>query len=175
MDFDEVGKTLGRTPAATRKLASRARQRLRQEAPRFSATSPDVERVMSIIENAVQSGDLSELKNLLAADAELISDGGGKMLAALNIIRGRDAVARFIFGLGRKPGNEHLHPIIARFNDAAGIILASDRGTDSVITFDFDSVGRIIAIYLVRNPDKLDHLPTSASRMITPPSGRDTP
>ncbi len=104
------------------------------------------------------TGDAAALARLLAEDAVLYSDGGGKRLAALNPIYGRDKIARFLAGIARKDasiGRLRVQP--ARINGSAGFILGEPDGERQTIAFDIRD-GLIAAIYIVVNPDKLRRL-----------------
>ncbi len=158
MDFETVGETLGRSSAAARKLASRARQAVKSSRTRFSATPADVERFLSAIGEAAITGDLNDLTELLTTDVELISDGGGKVLAALNVLHGPLAAARFLTGLVKKNIDITWQLGRARVNGGAGLVLSNSKGIDNVLTIDLDLEGRVAAIYIVRNPDKLAHI-----------------
>lgn len=159
MDFDAIAETLHRTPAAVRKLASRARRAIREGQPRFAASPADVERLLRAIGHAVESETVEGLAALLAADVELVSDGGGKATAALKVIAGPLAVSRFLTGVAKKGlGDAGWRFGGARVNGGAGVVIAHRDGIDSVLTLDLDMEGRIAAIYIVRNPDKLAHL-----------------
>ena len=106
--FEEVAETLKRSPAACRQMASRARKMLRQDNRRFPARETDIARYVAGFEQAMASGDIEPLKRLLAEDVEFIADGGGKVAAALNILIGRDRVAKFLVGAARKnPDPDH--------------------------------------------------------------------
>lgn len=155
MDFDTVGETLGRSPSAVRKLASRARQAVREGRPRFAARPADVERLLLAIGQAVESESVDGLAALLTEDIELVSDGGGKAVAALRVLHGPMDVAGFLVNITRKQRDVAwtLGPV--RVNGGAGLMIRSANGLDSVLTLDLDAAGRIAAIYLVRNPDKL--------------------
>lgn len=168
MDFEAVGETLERTPAAARKLASRARQAIKSSRPRFSATPADVERLLSAIGEAVITGDLSGLTALLTTDVELISDGGGKVLAALNVLKGSLAAARFLTGLVKKNIDVAWQLGRARVNGGAGLVISNTDGIDSVLTIDLDLDGRVAAIYIIRNPDKLVHVAAGFQKISMP-------
>jgi RNA polymerase sigma-70 factor, ECF subfamily len=92
-DFSEVAAALGRSEAACRQLASRARAHVRASPRRFSADPAEGQRLAAAFMLAAQTGDVAALTGLLAADATLHSDGGGVRIAALNIIRGADRMA----------------------------------------------------------------------------------
>lgn len=158
MDFDAIAETLDRSPSAVRKLASRARHAVKEGRPRFAASRADVERLLSAIGDAVESDTMDGLTAILAKDIELVSDGGGKVAAALRVLHGSLEVASFLMNIARKSreGNWRFSP--TRVNGGAGLLIGSESGLDTVLTIDLDARGQVAAIYLVRNPDKLTHL-----------------
>jgi RNA polymerase sigma-70 factor, ECF subfamily len=158
IDFDTVGETLGRSPSAVRKLASRARQAVKDGRPRFAASQADVERLLLAIGAAVQTDTVDGLAALLAEDIELISDGGGKVVAALRVLRGPPEVANFLMHIARKPPSGGWHFGRTRVNGGAGVLIRSEIGLDTVMTLDLDAAGRVAAVYIVRNPEKLAHV-----------------
>ncbi|EJZ16493.1 ECF subfamily RNA polymerase sigma-70 factor, partial [Rhizobium sp. Pop5] len=147
--------TLGRSPAAVRKLASRARQAVKERPPRFLASQTDIERLLIAIGQAVETETIDGLAAMLTEDIELVSDGGGKVVAALRMLSGPPEVAAFLMHIARKPraGGWHFTPVQA--NGGAGVLIGSEAGLDSFMAVDLDSGGRIAGIYLIRNPDKL--------------------
>ena len=107
---------------------------------------------------AVGRGDLDALTTLLAEDAVMLSDGGGKMPAALQPILGRDKIIRFFIGVTRKLGAYRDAELRAeRLNGLPGFIMSVPGGGVQTISFETDA-DKIQAIYIVRNPDKLAHL-----------------
>lgn len=157
-EFAEVGKMLGRSEEACRQLAARARRHVRQERRRFAAPPEAVARLFACFEAAVQSGDLARLAGMLTEDAVLLSDGGGKVPAALNPILGAGRVARFILGVARKLGGFSLADARpASINGLPGLVLRPREGELRTAAFEIDG-DRIAAIYLVANPEKLRHL-----------------
>jgi len=158
MDFDAIAETLDRSPSAVRKLASRARHVVKEGRPRFAASKADVERLLSAIGDAVERDTVDGLTAILAKDIELVSDGGGKVAAALRVLHGSLEVASFLMTIARKSreGNWRFSP--TRVNGGAGLLIGSESGLDTVLTIDLDARGQVAAIYLVRNPDKLTHL-----------------
>lgn len=155
--FDEIGATLGRSPESCRKLASRARARVKPPEP-TPATSGDPEQhpaTRTFLE-AMQSGDINALRQVLTEDAVLISDGGSKTRAARRPILGRDRIARMFAQLSAKNYQPHvLTP--TTINGLPGLIVQSTSGP--VSTFAFELSGNLIHhLYVVRNPDKLRHV-----------------
>lgn len=158
LDFEEVGETLKRSPAACGQMAARARRSLKDGSTRFQPSEADVARFVSGFMETLQSGDIEPLKKLLAADVEFVSDGGGKVTAALNVVTGADKVVRFLVGLARKtPGEVLARP--AAINGGPGLIVELGGRLDHTMAFSVDGSGRISAIYVVRNPDKLRAVP----------------
>jgi len=167
--FTEVATTLERSEAACRKLATRARTHVRALRPRGVAAPParsaKIEakhaQLMSAFAAATQSGDLKALTRMLAADVRIVTDGGGKVRAALDVIEGADRAAQFLVDVTRKrPGawwREDFRPRFAIVNGLPGIIVEAPEG--AVQTAAFEIEGDVIrALYVVRNPDKLRHL-----------------
>lgn len=157
-DYAEVAQILGRSETACRQLASRARANVKLERPRFPLPAEEGERYLQAFLDAVMSGSVERLKGMLAQEAVLVSDGGGKKLAALNPIHGGERVARFFAGLAAKPDR----PRIARnrfltINGLPGILTEYDDGHLQTTALAVEA-GAVAAIYVVRNPEKLEHL-----------------
>lgn len=159
-DYAAVAETLGRSEAACRQLAARARDHVRDARPRFAVPQEEAARLAMAFMQAAQAGDLEALKSLLAEDAVLISDGGGKRKAALRPLVGRDDVMTLIRGLlWRKHWPVEAKVRLARINGYLGAILSSPDGL-STFAFQPDGRGRIAAVYFVANPDKLRGVPS---------------
>lgn len=158
VDFAAVALTLGRSEAAIRQLAARAREHVKAGAPRYTPAPDEGRRLAERFGQAILAGDLGALASHLSADVVFYSDGGGKRNAALNPIYGRDKVMRFIFGTARKrdpvtPDNFR----VALVNGMPGFLLRESDGTVETIALELDGE-RIVAFYATRNPDKLAHL-----------------
>ena len=107
---------------------------------------------------ASRSGDAAALRDLLAAAATLHTDGGGRKRAALNVITGAERIVRFFTGLVRKGrARTPLWSKQLRINGLPGIATVEHDGTIQTIALEI-ATGRITAIYVMRNPDKLRHL-----------------
>lgn len=154
--LSDVAVTLSREPAAVRQLASRARKHVQAARPRFSVEAAEASRITQAFFVAARDGDTASLASLLAQDVEIHSDGGGKVLAFRNVIRGNDRALRLFAGLRRKnaPAAELLRT--AEIDGLPGYI-SVDRGLVQTTALDI-RCGKIAAIYIVRNPDKLQHL-----------------
>ena len=117
--------------------------------------------LMSAFAAATQSGDLDALTQLLASDVRIVTDGGGKVRAALDVIDGADRVARFLIEVSRKrPGawwRQEFTPRFATINGLPGLIVDVPEGPVQTAAFEIED-DVIRALYIVRNPDKLRHL-----------------
>jgi len=158
--FSEVAAMLDRTEAACRQLASRARRAVRDERPPPAATPDSHARLLQAFNDAVASGNVRQLAELLREDAVAITDGGGRKFAARNPIIGADKVARFFIGLAGKTAGHDVRIAPAVINGAVGALLYLDGELDLTLSMAIDGE-KIAAIYVVRNPDKLRHLPAA--------------
>lgn len=157
-DYDAVAETLGRTEAAVRQLASRAREHVRDARPRFSVDQEKALKLMTAFAAAARNADAAALSELLAEDAVMVTDGGGKRKAALRVLVGRDDVIGLLQGLSWRHGLPMYDRFeIVRINGAPGLLLRLDDGPET-LAFEPDAEGRIHAIYAMRNPDKLRHV-----------------
>jgi RNA polymerase sigma-70 factor (ECF subfamily) len=159
--FSEVAAMLDCTEAACRQLASRARRAVRDERPAPTATPDSHARLLKAFSDAVASGNVRQLAELLREDAVALTDGGGRKFAARNPIIGADKVARFFIGLAGKTAGQDVRIEPAVINGAVGALLYLDGELDLTLSMAVDGE-KIAAIYIVRNPDKLRHLPAAA-------------
>jgi RNA polymerase sigma-70 factor (ECF subfamily) len=156
--FEEVAGALERDVAACRQLAARARSHVREARPRFKV---ERERGLALAEAffaASRSGDMNALGAMLAADVSLHADGGGKRPAAPQPILGFDAVMRnheFLAAIFRKNGSTLVRTGFV--NGLPGFISLEADGELATTALEIEN-GKIAAIYVVRNPDKLRHL-----------------
>ena len=172
--FSEVATALERSTAACRQLAARARAHVRATRPR-GATAPPARsgeidakhaQLLSAFMAATQAGDLNAMTQLLASDVRIVTDGGGKVRAALEVIDGADRAARFIVEATRKRADtwwrEDFKMRFAIINGLPGLIVDGPEGPVQTAAIEIE--GDVIrAIYVVRNPDKLRHLATSSA------------
>jgi RNA polymerase sigma-70 factor (ECF subfamily) len=167
--FPEVATILERNEAACRKLATRAREHVRALRPSAMAARPagPVEidakhaKLISAFAAAARSGDLNGLTQLLAQDVRIVTDGGGKVRAALKVVEGAERAAQFLVEVTRKRPDawwrDDFRPRLAIVNGLPGVVVEAPEG--AVQTTAFEIEGDVIrAMYVVRNPDKLRHL-----------------
>jgi RNA polymerase sigma-70 factor (ECF subfamily) len=153
MDFDRLAAVVGRTPAACRQLASRARRRVRAEAPpRSPVSAEEHERVTAAFLKATADGDLTELVSVLDPAVTMRSDGGGAVPAARVPVLGRERVLALLSGLGRIYTGVQVRPV--RLAAGAGFTLELDATLIGVIGLEI-AAGRVTELNLVVNPAKL--------------------
>jgi len=158
MDYADVGDVIDRSEAACRQLAARAREHVRDDRARYATDAAEARRIADAFVAASATGDVGALANLLAHDVVLYSDGGGKRAAALRPIVGKDRIIRFCVGLRAKGASwfhaDRVEPM--PLNGLPGFVFHAAEGTETLAVEVADDA--IVAIYAVRNPDKLRHL-----------------
>ncbi|MEQ1440449.1 sigma-70 family RNA polymerase sigma factor [Fontimonas sp. SYSU GA230001] len=163
LDYPEIARTLQRSEDACRQLAARGRAQVRRDRPRFRPSAEESTRLTQAFVAALGSGDIEGLKQVLAADAVFYADGGGKVPSARKPVLGAERIARFLAGLVRKPAivRRLIHgPLglkIAPVNGMPGALLYMSGRLVQTYALDIRD-GRIHALYVTRNPDKLARL-----------------
>lgn len=158
LQFEEVAATIDREPAACRQLAARARLRIREAKPRFQVEKQQGVALAEAFYTASRVGDMSALRTMLAADVSVHADGGGKRPAAMEPVMGLDAVMQlhqYLAGWFRE--NESKLVRVGFINGLPGFITSEADGELQTTAVEIED-GKIAAIYVVRNPDKLRHL-----------------
>lgn len=154
-DYAAIAETLGKNETACRKLVSRAKAHVKEERPRFAVDRGAHSALIGAFASAVATNDAAALANLLTDDAIVYSDGGGRVLAAINPVHGRDRVTRLLLGLARKLPYAHRARIVAaEVNGEPGCLLYDAERLDTVVALSLRE-GRIARIFMVRNPEKL--------------------
>jgi RNA polymerase sigma-70 factor (ECF subfamily) len=154
LDFDEIARSVGKSEANTRQILTRARGRLRDSRPRFNVSRRESEEIVRRFRDACVTGNVEALMAVLHADAELVADGGGKAAAATHPVVGADRITRFMLGYAAKTHWSESDFHLVTINGEAGLLLRHPIAGDGTYSFDIAD-GRIRAIYVVRNPDKL--------------------
>jgi RNA polymerase sigma-70 factor, ECF subfamily len=158
LGFEEIAQTLQREPATCSKLAGRAREHVREARPRFQIEKEHGLALAEAFYVASRNGDMKTLGGMLAADVSLHADGGGKRPAAPEPIFGFDAVMKaheILAPLFRLNGSNLVRATFV--NGLPGFITLESDGEFSTTALDIED-GKVSAIYVVRNPDKLRHL-----------------
>jgi RNA polymerase sigma-70 factor, ECF subfamily len=156
--FEEIARTIGRAPATCRQLASRARIHVRAARPRFPVPRERGLEIAAAFFAASRSGDMAQLRSLLAADVTVYADGGGRMPAALEPVVGLTQVMELHASLARLFAEKMSRIVRWGFiNGLPGFVTIEQDATLQTTGLQIED-GRIVAIYVVRNPDKLRHL-----------------
>ena len=163
LSFQEIAQTLHRSEAACRQLASRARKRVREARPRYRVSHQEGLRIAEAFLQASREGHVEQLRSLLAEDAVLQTDGGGKKIATLKPILGDSKIARFFAGIAAKEGGGSEAAQIMYLNNMPSVVIMEPDGMPRTISLDIQD-GKIAAIYIVRNPDKLRHIQALMSK-----------
>lgn len=157
MTAGEISEILLKSPAAVRQLISRAERRLQVDADLEVPRSLTPE-VLSRLVQAIGSGDISKVVELLAPDAILWADGGGLVRSALNPVFGADRIARFYIGVLQKTAGAHPTApgggSLIEINGEPAIALRLADRTD-VLTFEVGADGLIRSVRQISNPEKL--------------------
>jgi|tagenome__1003787_1003787.scaffolds.fasta_scaffold20421259_2 RNA polymerase sigma-70 factor (ECF subfamily) len=154
--FDAVAEVLGVSSDAARQLASRARREVEARRPRFPADRERHQEIVTTFIQAVAEGDTEQLVALLHPDAVMRTDGGGKVNAARKPVEGAERIARVSEALARKGADPSTLRIVD-VNGMPGMLVRDWDGVVNVAAFTIDD-GKIVAIDIVRNPDKLHGL-----------------
>jgi RNA polymerase sigma-70 factor (TIGR02957 family) len=151
--YAEIAEAVGKSEPAVRQVASRARTHVAARRPRASVSAAERDAVIERFRAATATGDLQGLMDVLAPDVVLMTDGGGKVKAALNPILGREKVLRFLTAV--TPESLELEPVWLNGSPAIQFVVAGQRdGVGTMLVED----GVVTRLFLVRNPDKLGAL-----------------
>jgi RNA polymerase sigma-70 factor (TIGR02957 family) len=156
--YDEIAAAVGKSQAAVRQIAHRAREHVRARRPRTTVTTAENRGVLESFRSALQSGDLRGLFDVLAPDVVLFADGGGLKSTALRPVLGAERVLRYIAG-GAGRAEARLTFETAAVNANPAIVVRMGGAIDSVVTYRLDG-DRITGLYFVRNPEKLGRIET---------------
>ena len=151
--YDEIAEAVGKSPAAVRQVAHRAREHVAARRPRVQVSRDEQGAVVERFLAAVRGGDLQGLLDVLAPDVVVVSDGGGVVSAALRPIEGAAKVAAFLAGLVRRVDGSFVADQIS-LNGGPGMRIDLDDTLDTVASLVVED-GRITRIFAVRNPHKL--------------------
>ncbi|GAA4191345.1 RNA polymerase sigma-70 factor [Streptosporangium oxazolinicum] len=169
MPYAEIGELIGRSEAATRQLARRGREHVQEGRPRFAVDRGLRRRLTERFAEAAVGGDLEALTAMLAEDASLVSDGGGKAKAPLRVITGAGRVARFLSSIASGErvraflGSIGAEPVsaldveIAEVNGGPAMVVTAEGRPVTVFSLVIED-GLIRTVFLVANPEKLSRL-----------------
>ncbi len=154
--YDEIADAVGKSPAAVRQIAHRARAHVAARRPHGVVSPAEARHALEAFQRAAETGDLQSLLDILAPDVVFLGDGGGIKQAVLRPIVGARKVARVLAaGLDRIAAAASLQP--AQVNGYPALILRLNGELDTVLAVRIDD-GLITGFYAVRNPEKLSHM-----------------
>jgi RNA polymerase sigma-70 factor (TIGR02957 family) len=155
-DYEEIAATIAKSSPAVRQIAHRARSHVAARRPRGVTSAAEAKAALEAFQQAIETGDLQGLLDILAPDVVALADGGGVKQAALRPIVGADRVARFLAaGLGRAGVGMSVE--LAHVNGGPALMVRMDGEIDGVLAVRIDE-GQVSGIYYVRNPEKLSWL-----------------
>jgi RNA polymerase sigma-70 factor (TIGR02957 family) len=158
--YDEIAEAVGKTPAAVRQIAHRAREHVAARRPRVQVSRAEQEAVVERFLAAVRGGDLQGLLDVLAPDVVVVADGGGVVAAARRPIEGADRVGTFLGSLVKRAGDFEVMQMW--LNGGPAVRLHFDGELNTVASLVIED-GRITRIYAIRNPHKLARLDEEAT------------
>jgi RNA polymerase sigma-70 factor (TIGR02957 family) len=154
--YDEIAEAVGKSPAAVRQIAHRARAHVAARRPRGVVSQAETRDALEAFQRAAETGDLQRLLSILAPDVVFLGDGGGVVQAVRTPVVGAGRVARLLaVGLSRIPAAASVQP--AQVNGYPALILRLNGEIDTVMAVRVDD-GLITGLYAVRNPEKLSHM-----------------
>ncbi|PVG82452.1 RNA polymerase subunit sigma-24 [Nocardioides gansuensis] len=150
--YDEIAEAVGKSPAAVRQIAHRARDHVAARRPRMEVSLAEQEAVVERFRSAILAGDLQRLLDVLAPDVVLVADGGGQVSAARRPLVGAETVAKFLAFLPRLAPDATVEMLWLN----GALALRADRGDglDTAISLTIED-GRVTRVLAIRNPDKL--------------------
>jgi RNA polymerase sigma-70 factor (TIGR02957 family) len=156
LEYDEIAEAVGKSPAAVRQIAHRARAHVAARRPRGAVSAAQTRSALEAFQQAIETGDLQRLLDMLAPDVVLLGDGGGVVQAVVRPIVGADRVARLLSaGLPRIGREASVEPV--QINGSPALIIRLNGEIDDVLAVRIDD-GLITGLYVVRNPEKLSRV-----------------
>jgi RNA polymerase sigma-70 factor (ECF subfamily) len=156
LPYDEIADAVGKTAAAVRQIAHRARSHVTARRPRGDVSRATARTALEAFQRAIETGDLQGLLDILAPDVVLVGDGGGVKQAVLRPVVGADRVGRVLAGgLSRVEGLATMRS--AQVNGHPALVLSLDGELDTVLALRIDG-GLVTGVYAVRNPEKLSRM-----------------
>ncbi|NBE92353.1 RNA polymerase sigma-70 factor [Nonomuraea sp. KC401] len=153
VSYEEIAAAIGKSPAAVRQIAHRARRHVDARRPREVVSPGEARAALESFRRAIETRDLQGLLDVLAPEVVLMTDGGGVKQAALRPITGAEKVARYIVG-GLGKAEVALTGDSTVVNGNPALVLRVDGAFDGVIAIRVEDT-RITGVYYVRNPEKL--------------------
>jgi RNA polymerase sigma-70 factor, ECF subfamily len=157
LGYDEIGQAVGKSPAAVRQIAHRARAHVAARRPRGPVSRAKTQEALEAFQRAVETGDLQHLLDILAPDVVFLGDGGGVVQAVHVPIVGAGKVARLLSVAVDRIATAAASLEPAQVNGYPALVLRLNGEVDTVLAVRIDD-GLITGLYAVRNPAKLSHM-----------------
>jgi RNA polymerase sigma-70 factor (ECF subfamily) len=154
LDFDDIARSIGKSATNTRQILTRARGRLRESRPRFTASRAESEEVVQRFRHACVTGNVADLMALLHADVTFVADGGCHAAAPASPLLGADRIAQFLIDTVGEVRWSESDPQLVTINGAPGLLVRHPISGNATCSFDI-AEGRIRGIYVVRDAEKL--------------------
>lgn len=156
-DYADIASILGKSEAACRQMVSRAQARVQDERPRFEVPKDTHKALLARFMQAASAGDRAAMKAMMSEEVQLVADGGGKVKSFMHILHGAGRVAGVYWALeNQNPSQVAYRPAI--INGEPGLLRYVGGRIESAQSFIIDA-GRIVAVFVMRNPDKLTAVP----------------
>ncbi|MGC7098352.1 RNA polymerase sigma-70 factor [Amycolatopsis lurida] len=156
VEYEEIAEAVGKSQAAVRQIAHRARAHVAARRPRGTASPAETRAALLAFQRAVETGELQDLLDILAPDVVALSDGGGVKHALLRPVVGADNVARLLAaGWWRRDAERSVEPV--QINGGPGLLVRIDGEVDGVLAMRLEN-GYVTGAYHVRNPAKLSRV-----------------
>ncbi|MFC0599072.1 RNA polymerase sigma-70 factor [Streptomyces palmae] len=155
LGHDEIAEAVGKSPAAVRQIAHRARSHVAARRPRGAVSRAATQNALDAFQRAADTGDLQGLLDILAPDVVYLADGGGIKRAVPKPVVGAAKVGRLLTAALGRIGAYSMLP--AQVNGYPALILREDEAVDTVLAMRVED-GLITGLYAVRNPEKLSHM-----------------
>jgi RNA polymerase sigma-70 factor (ECF subfamily) len=157
-EYAEIAEVLGKSESNVRQIVSRAKHRLDSDEHRFRPDPRAAEELAERFISACRAGDVKQVEEMITVDAEVHSDGGGKVSAARVVIRGRDRVAKFLTGVFHKKRGD-CEMLVTSVNGEPGVVFTAGGVVIHVVSLRIENGVR--AVYMTNNPDKLSRWSTA--------------
>ncbi|MEW9528196.1 RNA polymerase sigma-70 factor [Microbispora sp. NPDC049125] len=156
LDYGEIAEAVGKSPAAVRQIARRARSHVAARRPRGTGSPAEHRAALQAFQRAVETGDLQSLLDILAPDVVALSDGGGVRHALPRPVVGVGNVARLLaVGWWKRDAERSVE--LVQINGGPGLLVRVDGEIDGVLAVRVEN-GYVTGAYHVRNPEKLSHV-----------------
>lgn len=156
--YPELAAILEKSEDNCRQLVKRAKDRVKAGETKYVPSLEEQDRLVAAFLGAIEQGDVDALAAHLQEDATLYADGGGKVRSAMRPVHGALNIAKFLIGVTNKFRTSSHRNVLARVNGVLGVVVYDGDTADGVITADVEG-GKVREIYIVRNPEKLVHVP----------------